>query len=53
VASVACSKHGNFSQGLELVCELGRVYSPITWGVFGDCSLELSTRIQDFPYTDN
>jgi predicted dehydrogenase len=52
VASVACSKHGNFFQGLELVCEFGRVYSPITWGVFGNCSLELSTRIQDFPYTE-
>ena len=50
VAGISSSHHASFSQELEIVCEKGRIYSPVNWGIFGDTVITLRRRQPDWPY---
>jgi predicted dehydrogenase len=49
-ANISSSKNASFSQELELSCSRGIINLPVTWGIFGDVTVECRRRTQEWPY---
>ncbi len=53
VGSIESSKYANFSEDLEIVCANGRLKLPIAWGIYGEVTITLQHRKQEWGYILN